>query len=107
MENLTLKTIKTVESYVVVPKYFRLNLSQYYKIASNKSYVVVTFYDADKHTMEGLYLYPEIEVKSIDQLHIYVQDREVKEITEQEFTEKFDACMEFIDSLWKQTLKTH
>ena len=61
--------------------------------------MVVTFYETDKHTMEGLYLYPEIEVKAIDQLHIYVQDREVKEITEQEFTEKFDACMEFIDSL--------
>lgn len=99
MKNLTLKTIKTVESYVVVPKYFRLNLSQYYKIVSDKSYVVVTFYDADKHTMEGLYLYPEIEVKSIDQLHIYVQDRKVTEITKEEFIEKFDACTTFIDTL--------
>jgi hypothetical protein len=99
MKNLTLKTIKTVESYVVVPKYFRLNLSQYYKIASDKSYVVVTFYDTDKHTMEGLHLYPEIEVKAIDQLHIYVQDREVTEITKEEFIEKFDACTTFIDTL--------
>lgn len=99
MENLTLKTIKTVESYVVVPKYFRLNLSQYYRIISDKSYVVVTFYDTDKHTMEGLYLYPEIEVKPIDQLHIYVQDREIKEITKAEFLEKFDACTTYIDTL--------
>jgi len=99
MKNLTLKTIKTVESYIVVPKYFRLNLSQYYKLASDKSYVVVTFYDIDKHTMEGLYLYPEIEVKSIDQLHIYVQDREVTEITKEEFIEKFDACTTFIDTI--------
>jgi hypothetical protein len=99
MENLTLKTIKTVESYVVVPKYFRLNLSQYYRIISDKSYVVVTFYDTDKHTMEGLYLYPEIEVKPIDQLHIYVQDREIKEITKDEFLEKFDACTTYIDTL--------
>ena len=99
MENLTLKTIKTVESYVVVPKYFRLNLSQYYRIISDKSYVVVTFYDTGKHTMEGLYLYPEIEVKAIDQLHIYVQDREIKEITKDEFLEKFDACTTYIDTL--------
>jgi hypothetical protein len=99
MKNLTLKTIKTVESYVVVPEYFRLNLSQYYKIVSDKTYVVVTFYDIDKHTMEGLYLYPEIEVKTIEQLHIYVQDREVTEITKEEFIEKFDACMAFIDKL--------
>jgi hypothetical protein len=99
MKNLTLKTIKTVESYVVVPKYFRLNLSQYYKIASEKSYVVVTFYDTDKHTMEGLHLYPEIEVKSIEHLHIYVQDREFTEITKEVFIEKFDACMAFIDQL--------
>jgi hypothetical protein len=99
MKNLTLKTIKTVESYIVVPEYFRLNLSQYYKIASDKSYVVVTFYDTDRHTMEGLYLYPEIEVKAIEQLHIYVQDREVTEITKDEFIEKFDACTNFIDTL--------
>jgi hypothetical protein len=99
MKNLTLKTIKTVESYVVLPEYFRLNLSQYYKIVSDKTYVVVTFYDIDKHTMEGLYLYPEIEVKFIEQLHIYVQDREVTEITKEEFIEKFDACMAFIDKL--------
>jgi hypothetical protein len=99
MKNLTLKTIKTVESYVVVPKYFRLNLSQYYKIVSDKTYVVVTFYDTDKHTMEGLHLYPEIEVKSIEHLHIYVQDREFTEITKEVFIEKFDACMAFIDQL--------
>jgi hypothetical protein len=99
MKNLTLKTIKTVESYVVVPKYFRLNLSQYYKIASDKSYVVVTFYDTDKHTMEGLHLYPEIEVKSIDNLHIYVQDKQITEITKEQFIEKFDACTTFIDIL--------
>jgi hypothetical protein len=49
--------------------------------------------------MEGLYLYPEIEVKTIEQLHIYVQDREVTEITKEEFIEKFDACMAFIDKL--------
>jgi hypothetical protein len=99
MKNLTLKTIKTVESYIVVPEYFRLNLSQYYRIASDKSYVVVTFYDTDRHTMEGLYLYPEIEVKAIDQLHIYVQDRDVTEITKEEFIEKFDSCTTFIDTL--------
>jgi hypothetical protein len=99
MKNLTLKTVKTVESYVVVPKYFRLNLSQYYKIASDKSYVVVTFYETDQHTMEGLHLYPEIEVKSIEHLHIYVQDREFTEITKEVFIEKFDACMAFIDQI--------
>lgn len=99
MINVTLKTIKTVESYVVVPKYFRLNLSHYYKIVSDQSYVVVSFYDTTLKDMEGLYLYPEIEVKPISQLYIYVQDRVITEITKQEFTEKFDACLHFIDSL--------
>lgn len=99
MENLTLKTTRTVESYLVLPQYFRLNLSQYYKIVSDKSYVVVTFYNTDVNEMEGLYLLPEIEVKPISLLHIYVQDREVTEITKEEFTEKFDACASFIDTL--------
>jgi hypothetical protein len=99
MKNLTLKTVKKVESYLVLPEYFRTNLSQYFKIASKNSYVAVTFYDTDIQEMEGLYLYPEIEVKNVNQLHIYVEGREIIEITKEEFTEKFDACMTFIDKL--------
>ena len=99
MKNLTLKTVKKVETYLVVPEYFRINLSQYYKIVSNNSYVAVTFYDTDIIEMEGLYLYPEIEVKHVNHLHIYVEGREIIEITKEEFTEKFDACMTFIDKL--------
>jgi hypothetical protein len=99
MKNLTLKTVKKVETYLVVPEYFRINLSQYFKIVSNNSYVAVTFYDTDIIEMEGLYLYPEIEVKHVNHLHIYVEGREIIEITKEEFTEKFDACMTFIDKL--------
>jgi hypothetical protein len=99
MKNLTLKTVKKVETYLVVPEYFRINLSQYFKIVSNNSYVAVTFYDTDIIEMEGLYLYPEIEVKHVNHLHIYVEGREIIEITKEEFTEKFDACLTFIDKL--------
>jgi hypothetical protein len=99
MKNLTLKTVKKVETYLVVPEYFRINLSQYFKIVSNNSYVAVTFYDTDIVEMEGLYLYPEIEVKHVNHLHIYVEGREIIEITKEEFTEKFDACLTFIDKL--------
>jgi hypothetical protein len=99
MKNLTLKTVKKVETYLVVPEYFRINLSQYYKIVSNNSYVAVTFYDTDIIEMEGLYLYPEIEVKHVNHLHIYIEGREIIEITKEEFTEKFDACLTFIDKL--------
>ena len=99
MKNLTLKTVKKVETYLVVPEYFRINLSQYFKIVSNNSYVAVTFYDTDIIEMEGLYLYPEIEVKHVSHLHIYVEGREIIEITKEEFTEKFDACLTFIDKL--------
>jgi Holliday junction resolvase len=99
MKNLTLKTVKKVETYLVVPEYFRINLSQYFKIVSNNSYVAVTFYDTDIIEMEGLYLYPEIEVKHVNHLHIYIEGREIIEITKEEFTEKFDACMTFIDKL--------
>jgi hypothetical protein len=99
MKNLTLKTVKKVESYLVLPEYFRTNQSQYYKIVSNNSYVAVTFYDTDKKEMEELYLYPEIEVKNVNHLHIYVEGREITEITKEEFLKKFDACMAFIDQL--------
>jgi hypothetical protein len=32
-------------------------------------------------------------------LYIHVQDRDIVEITKEQFTEQFDACMTFIDQL--------
>ena len=99
MENLRIKTTKTIESYVDVPKYFRIHNSQYYKIVSDKSYVLVTYYGTTKEEMEGLTVYPEIEVKMVNHLYIYIQDKDIIELTKEQFTEKFDACMAFIDQL--------
>ena len=99
MKNLTLKTTKIVEGTTVVPEYFRINHSQYYKIVSEKTYVVVSFYGTTKEEMEGLTIYPEIQVKMVEHLYIYIQDQNIVEITKEQFTEQFDACMTFIDSL--------
>ena len=99
MKNLTLRTTKIVEGTTEVPEYFRINHSQYYRIVSEKTYVVVTFYDTTKQEMESLTIYPEIQVKMVAHLHIHVQDRDIVEITKEQFTEQFDACMTFIDQL--------
>jgi hypothetical protein len=99
MENLRIKTTKTIESYIDIPKYFRINNSQYYKIVSDKTYVVVRYYDTNKKEMEGLILYPEIQTRIVDCLYIHIQGQDIIEISKQEFTEKFDACMAFIDQL--------
>jgi hypothetical protein len=99
MKHLTLKTTKRVEGTTVVPEYFRINHSQYYKIVSEKTYVVVSFYGTTKQEMEALTIYPEIQVKMVEHLYIYIQDQNIVEITKEQFTEQFDACMTFIDSL--------
>jgi hypothetical protein len=49
--------------------------------------------------MEALTIYPEIQVKFVEHLYIYVQDQNIVEITKEQFTKQFDACMAFIDSL--------
>jgi Holliday junction resolvase len=46
-----------------------------------------------------LTVYPEIEVKMMDHLYIYIQGKDIIELTKEQFTEKFDACMAFIDQL--------
>ena len=99
MKNLILKTTKIVEGTTEVPEYFRINNSQYYRIVNDKTYVVVYFHDISKQQMEALTIYPEIQVKMVAHLHIHVQDRDIVEITKEQFTEQFDACMTFIDQL--------
>lgn len=99
MKNLILKTTKIVEGTTSVPEYFRINHSQYYRIVSDKTYVVVYFHDLSKQEMEALTIYPEIQVKMVAHLYIHVQDRDIVEITKEQFTEQFDACMTFIDQL--------
>jgi hypothetical protein len=99
MKNLILKTTKIVEGTTEVPEYFRINHSQYYKIVSDKTYVVVNYYGTTKEEMEGLLIYPEIQVKMVDHLYIHIQGKDLIEITKEQFIEQFDACMTFIDSL--------
>jgi hypothetical protein len=35
----------------------------------------------------------------VDHLYIYIQGKDLVEITKEQFVEQFDACMTFIDSL--------
>ena len=99
MEKLRIKTTQTIESYIDVPKYFRTNHSHYYKIVSEKSYVVVKFYEITKDEMESLTVYPHVEVNMIDHLYIYLQGQVIIEVTNEQFLEKFDACVTFMNKL--------
>ena len=99
MKNLTLRTTKVVEGTTEVPEYFRISHSQYYRIVSEKTYVLVYFPDITKEQMESLTIYPEIQVRMVEHLYIHVQGKDIVEITKEQFTEQFDACMTFIDQL--------
>lgn len=99
MKNLTLKTTKIIEGTIEVPEYFKIDDFQYYRIVNEKTYVIVYFHDLTKQEMEALTIYPEIQVKRVDHLYIHVQNKEIIEMTKEQFTEQFDACMTFIDQL--------
>ena len=99
MKKLILKTTKVVEGTTEVPEYFRISHSQYYRIVSEKTYVLVYFHDLSKQEMEALTIYPEIQVRMVEHLYIHVQGKDIVEITKEQFTEQFDACMTFIDQL--------
>lgn len=99
MKNLQVKTTRVVEDSLTIPEYFQINDCQYYRIVNEKTYVVVYFHDFTKETMEALTIYPEIQVKRVDHLYIHVQNKDIVEITKEQFTEQFDACMTFIDQL--------
>jgi hypothetical protein len=99
MEYYQIRTTKKTDIILDIPKYFRTNNSHYFKIVSHKSYVAVSFYDTTKDEMESLMVHPHIDVRMLDQLYIFVNDQDIIELTKEEFNEKFDACMAFIDQL--------
>ena len=99
MKNLQVKTSRVIEDSLTVPEYFKIDECQYYRIVNEKTYVVVYFHDFTKEKMEALTIYPEIQVKRVDHLYIHVQNKGIVEITKEQFTEQFDACMTFIDHL--------
>ena len=99
MKNLQVKTTRVIEDSITIPEYFKIDDSQYYRIVNEKTYVLVYFHDLNKETMEALTIYPEIQVKRVDHLYIHVQGKDIVEITKEQFTEQFDACMTFIDQL--------
>lgn len=99
MEKLILKINRVVEETREVPEYFRMGISQYFRIVSDQSYVSVSNYDVTKEEMEGLILLPEIRVSMVSHLYIYIRDKEIVEINKEEFTKAFDTCMNFIDRL--------
>ena len=99
MKNLIVKTTNIIEGTTIVPEYFRLNQSQFYKIVSEKTYVLVSYYGTTKEQMEGLLIYPSIEVKMVDHLYIYIQGKDLVVISKEELIENFDACTSFIVQL--------
>lgn len=99
MQKLILKIDRVVQDTREVPEYFRIGMSTYIRIVSDKSYVSVNYYDLTRAEMEGLILLPEIRVNLISHLYIYIRDKDIVEITKEQFTEHFDSCMTFIDQL--------
>jgi hypothetical protein len=99
MKNLIIKTQKVVTHVLEVPEYFRIKDYQFFRITSDKTYVKVYYYGNDKEALESLDLSTYISVENLDRLYIYVRDQEIIPITKDEFREKFDSCLNFIDTL--------
>jgi hypothetical protein len=99
MKNLIIKTQKVVTDVLEVPDYFRIKDYQFFRITSDKTYVKVYYYGNDKEMLERFDLSTYISVENLDRLYIYVRDQEIIPITKDEFREKFDSCLNFIDTL--------
>lgn len=99
METLTLQTKKLVNSEIVLPQYFTLKSYQYFKILSPISYLTVTNYETDTESMQNLEVYPSIKVDHVRYLEIFVRDKEVIEITEEEFNKQLKKSYTLISKL--------
>jgi hypothetical protein len=49
--------------------------------------------------MESLTVFPNIEVRMTEHLYIHIQGQDIIEVSKEIFTEKFDSCLNFIDTL--------
>jgi hypothetical protein len=100
MQSIKIQTKKLVESEMVIPPFFTIkDTCTYYKILSDQSYLTIKNYESDVHTMEAFDLYPAIRVDKVRFLEIFVNGKEVIEMTEQEFNNEYEKCIKQIASL--------
>lgn len=99
MENLTIKTKKTLETDLVIPQYFSRHGYYFYKLIDDKTYLYVCNYNTGRDTMDALELFPRIEVMHIRYLENIIKPEDVKEITQEEFYKNLNQVKHFILSL--------
>ena len=100
MESVKIQINKIVVEDMIIPPFFTLKGGyQYFKILSDRSYIKVTNYDVDTESMENLEVYPAISVDQVRYLEIFVQGKEVIEITEDEFKNHYKKCVTTIAKL--------
>jgi hypothetical protein len=101
MENLTIKTLKSVEveADFTLSTYFSIHDYNFYKLLNDKTCLAVTYYPNRKDTIFTLELFPSIRVENIRYVQYIVKPENYKEITEEEFNINLNECKKFISSL--------
>jgi hypothetical protein len=101
MENLTIKTLKSVEveSEFTLSTYFAIHDWSFYKLLDEKTCLAVTYYPNNKITIFSLELFPSIRVENIRYVQYVVKPENYKQITEEEFQVNFKECKKFISML--------
>ena len=94
MKNFKISMTEQVVRAFDLPQFFKATDSSYYKIIDNKNYLQVNYYGQDPFNF-GLYLYPKIQMHSTDILS-FVGIKDIQEITEEEFQNKFIEATEFL-----------
>jgi hypothetical protein len=101
MENLTIKTLRTVdvESEFTLSTFFTIHDWSFYKLLDEKTCLAVTYYPNSKDTIFSIELFPSIRVENIRYVRYIVNAENYKEITEEEFLVNLNECKKFISSL--------
>jgi hypothetical protein len=101
MENLTIKTLRSVdvESEFTLSAYFTINQYTSYKLLDKNNCIAVTYYPNRKDTIFTLELFPSIRVENIRYVQYSVKADNYQEITEEEFNQNLNDCKKFIATL--------
>ena len=101
MENLTIKTLKTVaiEDDFTLSTYFTICKYTSYKLLDDKTCLAVTYYPNSLKNIFALELFPNIRVENIRYVQYLVKLDNFEVITEQEFVTTLNECKKFISAL--------
>jgi hypothetical protein len=101
MENLTIKTLRTVdvESEFTLSTCFTINQYTHYKLIDKNTSLAVTFYPSSKESILSLELFPSIRLENLRYVQYVVKPENYLEITEEEFNKHLNEAKKFILSL--------